>query len=183
MSRNFIDGNEIRLTVKDKIFCDVEFFTGHKFTDLEPRRLFPVSGLSEYITFLNSEGEEQIGRRGNVTVLRASPVGSALLYAGREDVCPYPREKKLLLGMLDEYYRIPKITKLVKFSEKHKIWMWEVETDRGNFTFEIINHIQSLKMFYDKRILIKDGNDNRYEIPNIYELEILNHNSRLSCVV
>lgn len=43
----------------------------------------------------------KIGRRGNVTVLRASPVGSALLYAGREDVCPYPREKKLLLG---KYY-------------------------------------------------------------------------------
>lgn len=43
----------------------------------------------------------KIGRRGNVTVLRASPVGSALLYAGRKDVCPYPREKKLLLG---KYY-------------------------------------------------------------------------------
>ena len=43
----------------------------------------------------------KIGKRGNVTVLRASPVGSALLYAGRKDVCPYPREKKLLLG---KYY-------------------------------------------------------------------------------
>ena len=43
----------------------------------------------------------KIGKRGNVTVLRASPVGSALLYAGREDICPYPREKKLLLG---KYY-------------------------------------------------------------------------------
>ena len=30
MARNFIDGNEIRLTVKDKIFCDVEFYTGQK---------------------------------------------------------------------------------------------------------------------------------------------------------
>ncbi|MGN0572345.1 MAG: DUF1854 domain-containing protein [Acutalibacteraceae bacterium] len=151
MARNFIDGNEIRLTVKDKIFCDVEFFTGQKLTDLEPRRLFPISGLSEYITFLDSEGEEQF-------IIRKID--------GME-----PGQKKLLLGMLNEYYRIPKITKLVKFSEKHKIWMWEVETDRGNFTFEIINHIQSLKMFYDKRILIKDGNDNRYEIPNIHELD------------
>ena len=43
----------------------------------------------------------KIGKRGNVTVLRTSPVGSALLYAGRKDVCPYPREKKLLLG---KYY-------------------------------------------------------------------------------
>ena len=49
----FIDGNEIRLTVKDKIFCDVEFFTGEKLFNLEPRRLFPVSGLSEYIDRLS----------------------------------------------------------------------------------------------------------------------------------
>ena len=28
-----------------------------------------------------------------------------------------------------------------------------------------------MKMFYDKRILIKDSNDNRYEIPNIYALD------------
>ena len=37
--------------------------------------------------------------------------------------------------------------------------------------FEIVNHIRSLKMFYDKRILVKDSNDNRYEIPNIYDLD------------
>lgn len=151
MSRNFIDGSEIRLTVKDKVFCDVEFYTGEKFTDLEPRRLFPVSGLNDYISFLDSEGEERfiLRRLENME----------------------PEQKALLIGCLEEYYRIPKITRLVSFSEKHKIWMWTVETDRGNYTFEIVNHIRSMKMFYDKRILIKDNNDNRYEIPNIYELD------------
>lgn len=151
MSRNFIDGSEIRLTVKDKVFCDVEFYTGEKFTDLEPRRLFPVSGLNDYISFLDGEGEEQfiLRRLENME----------------------PEQKALLIGCLEEYYRIPKITRLVSFSEKHKIWMWTVETDRGNYTFEIVNHIRSMKMFYDKRILIKDNNDNRYEIPNIYELD------------
>ena len=151
MSRVFIDGSEIRITVKDKIFCDVEFFTGEKFTDLEPRRLFPVSGLSEYITFLDSDGEEKF-------ILRKLDNME-------------PLQKELLLRCLEEYYRIPKITRLISRSEKHRIWLWNVETDRGNYTFEIINHIQSMKMFYDKRILIKDGNDNRYEIPNIYELD------------
>ncbi|MBQ4625808.1 MAG: DUF1854 domain-containing protein [Clostridia bacterium] len=151
MSRNFINGDEIRITVKDKIFCDVEFFSGQKFTDLEPRRLFPVSGHSQYITFLDSNGEEQFILR-NIENMEES-------------------QKKLLLGCLEEYYRIPKITRLISRSEKHKIWLWNVETDKGDFTFEIINHIQSMRMFYDKRILIKDGNDNRYEIPNIYELD------------
>lgn len=151
MSRNFINGDEIRITVKDKIFCDVEFFSGQKFTDLEPRRLFPVSGLSQYITFLDSNGEEQFILR-NIENMEDS-------------------QRNLLLGCLEEYYRIPRITRLISRSEKHKIWLWNVETDKGEFTFEIINHIQSMRMFYDKRILIKDGNDNRYEIPNIYELD------------
>lgn len=89
MARNFIDGNEIRLTVKDKIFCDVEFYTGQKLSDLEPRRLFPVSGLNDYITFLDSEGEEQF-------ILRRL-----------DNMEPHQRE--LLQGCLEEYYRIPKI--------------------------------------------------------------------------
>ena len=151
MSRNFIDGNEIRITVNDKIFCDVEFFSGEKFYNLEPRRLFPVSGLSEYITFLDDKGEEQF-------ILRKLDNMA-------------PDQKELLLNCLEEYYRIPKITRLISRSEKHRIWLWNVETDKGEYTFEIINHIQSMKMFYDKRILIKDGNDNRYEIPHIYELD------------
>ena len=151
MARNFIDGNEIRITVNDKIFCDVEFFSGEKFYNLEPRRLFPVTGLSEYITFLDDKGEEQF-------ILRKL-----------DNMAPDQRE--LLLNCLEEYYRIPKITRLISRSEKHRIWLWTVETDKGEYTFEIINHIQSMKMFYDKRILIKDGNDNRYEIPNIYEMD------------
>lgn len=151
MARNFINGDEIRITVKDKIFCDVEFFSGQKFTDLEPRRLFPVSGHSQYITFLDENGEEQFILR-NIENMEET-------------------QRNLLLGCLEEYYRIPKITRLISRSEKHKIWLWNVETDRGEYTFEIINHIQSMRMFYDKRILIKDGNDNRYEIPNIYEMD------------
>lgn len=151
MSRNFINGNEIRVTVKDKIFADVEFFTGEKFCDLEPRRLFPVSGLSEYITMLDSEGEEKF-------IIRKIDEME-------------PEQARLLRNCLEEYYRVPKITRLIDRSEKFRIWMWHVETDRGEYTFEIRNHLQSMKMFYDKRILIKDANDNRYEIPDIYKLD------------
>lgn len=151
MARNFINGNEIRLTVKDKIFVDVEFYSGEKYYDLEPRRLFPVSGLTKYITLLDSEGEEQ--------------------FIIRQISNMEPEQAEMLVGCLEEYYRIPKITRLVSRSEKFKIWLWNVETDRGDYTFEIINHLQSMKLFYDKRILIKDANDNRYEIPNVYELD------------
>lgn len=151
MARRFIDGNGVKLTVKDKIFVDVEFDTGEKYYALEPRRLFPINALTKYISFLDSEGEEQ--------------------FIIQEISAMEPEQAKLLEGCLEEYYRIPKITRLIRRSEKFSIWLWTVETDRGVYTFEIKNHIQSMKIFNDKRILIKDANDNRYEIPNIYDLD------------
>lgn len=71
----------------------MEFYTGQKLSDLEPRRLFPVSGLNDYITFLDSEGEEQF-------ILRRL-----------DNMEPHQRE--LLQGCLEEYYRIPKIKRLL----------------------------------------------------------------------
>ena len=72
---------------------------------------------------------------------------------------------------LDEYYMIPRITRFIKMSEKFKIWMWTAETDKGICTFEIRNHITAIKPLYDGRVLIKDANDNRYEIPNVNDLD------------
>ena len=56
-------------------------------------------------------------------------------------------------------------------SEKFKIWMWTAETDKGIVKFEIRNHLTAVKPLFDNRVLIKDANDNRYEIPNLLELD------------
>ncbi|MBQ5825650.1 MAG: DUF1854 domain-containing protein [Clostridia bacterium] len=151
MAKYFIDEQQVKLTVNDKIFIDAELYTGEKFTMLEPHRLFPVSGLMKYISLLDEEGNEQMIIRNVDNLL--------------------PESKEALLSCLNERYMIPKITKLVKRTEKFLIWMWTVETDRGEYTFEIINSYQSIKILYDGRILIKDGNDNRYEIPDLYALD------------
>ena len=151
MPRNFIDEQAVKLTVNDKIYIDAELYTGEKFTMLEPHRLFPVSGLMHYISLLDEEGNEQFIIRNIDNLL--------------------PESKQALLDCLNERYMIPKITKLIKRTEKFEIWMWTVETDRGEYTFEIINSYQSIKILYDGRILIKDGNDNRYEIPDLYALD------------
>ena len=66
---------------------------------------------------------------------------------------------------------IPKILRFIKMTEKFKIWMWTAETDRGIITFEIRNHIASVKPLYDGRVLIRDANDNRYEIPDYRKLD------------
>ena len=147
----YIEGPEVKLTENDKIFVDAEFYTGEKFTELEPRRMFPITGLTRYIALLDNEGNE-------IAVIR-----------NIDDLLP--ESKKVIEKCLDEYYMIPRITRFIKMSEKFKIWMWTAETDKGICTFEIRNHVTARKPLYDGRVLIKDANDNRYEIPDINELD------------
>ena len=147
----YVEGPDIRLTPNDVIFVDVEFYTGEKFTGVELRRMFPITGLTRYIALLDNEGNE-------IAVIR-----------NIDDLLP--ESKKVIEKCLDEYYMIPRITRFIKMSEKFKIWMWTAETDKGICTFEIRNHVTAIKPLYDGRVLIKDANDNRYEIPDINELD------------
>ena len=149
---NYIDGPEARITPNDGIFVDVEFYhTKQKLTGLEPHRLFPRSGGNRYVALLDGDGNQ-------VAVIRNA---DNLL----------PESKETLLAAMEEYYMIPRITRFIKMTEKFKIWMWTAQTDKGEITFEIRNHIASVKPLYDGRVLIKDANDNRYEIPDYRKLD------------
>ncbi|MBE6783330.1 MAG: DUF1854 domain-containing protein [Ruminococcaceae bacterium] len=148
----YIEGPEVKLTVNDKIFIDAEFYgSDEKLYELEPHRLFPISGLNKYISLLDSEGNERAIIRNIDNLL--------------------PESKAALQSALDEYYMIPKITRFVKRYEKFSIWMWTVDTDKGRYTFELRNSLTAIKTLYDGRILIKDGSDNRYEITDLYKLD------------
>lgn len=147
----YIEGSEVRITENDKVFVDVEFYTGEKFTELELHRMFPITGLDKYISLLDSEGNE-------IAVIR-----------NINDLMP--ESKAVVESCLKEYYMMPRITKFIRMSEKFKIWMWTAETDKGVCTFEIRNHLTAIKPLYDGRVLIKDANDNRYEIPDYNKLD------------
>ena len=148
----YIDGPEIKITANDGIFVDAEFFfTGEKFTELEVHRLFPRSGGNRYLVLLDSEGEQK----------------AVIRNADNLD----PESRKVVLDALEEYYMIPRITKFLKMTDKFRVWMWTAETDRGTLTFEVRNHVTNVKPLYDGRVLIRDANDNRYEIPDWRKLD------------
>ncbi len=149
---NYIDGPEARITDNDGIFVDLEYCgSDEKLCSLEPRRLFTKSGGSKYIALLDSEGNQRAIIRDLNNLL--------------------PESKEVVEKALEEYYMIPRITKFISMTEKFKIWMWTAETDKGIITFEIRNHMASVKPLYDGRVLIKDANDNRYEIPDYRKLD------------
>lgn len=144
MSRFYVDGNTARFKRKDICLVDMELFGGETVEDLEPRRLFPVSGRMKYITLLDSEGREHAIIRDVETLS--------------------PESKEVILDCLREYYLIPKITALLDRTDKYGVLKWTVQTDRGVQQLRIRNRNSDIKQLYDGRILIRDSNDNRYEI-------------------
>ena len=151
MPRLYIDNDMARFTRKDITLVDVELYDGRFLENLEPRRLFPMSGLEKYITLLDQEGVEQAIIRD----LNTLP----------------PQERKTIEDCLDEYYLIPKITKIIDCREKYGVLNIQVETDRGSALIEIRNILHGLKLLYGTRVLLRDHNDNRYEIPDLRQLD------------
>ena len=151
MARLYIEYDMARFTRKDITLVDMELYDGRKFENLEPRRLFPLSGLEKYITLLDEEGVEQAIIRD----LRTLPA----------------QERKIIEDCLREYYLIPKVTKIPDSREKYGVVTLEVETDRGNAVIEIRNLLCGMKLLYGSRVLLRDGSDNRYEIPDLTALD------------
>lgn len=152
MILRYIDGPEVRFKVKDKIFVDMEFYhTDEIFENMELRRMFPVSGKNKYIAVVDSEGVEQAMIRDIENLDSLS--------------------KAAVLSCLEEYYMMPRILRFIEMTDKFGIWMWTAETDKGIAKFEIRNHLTAVKPLFDNRVLIKDANDNRYEIPDYTKLD------------
>lgn len=151
MARLYIEFDMARFIRKDITHVDMELFDGRKFENLEPRRLFPLSGMEKYITLLDEEGIE----RAIIRDMRTLP----------------PNERKTIESCLEEYYLIPKVTKINLCEEKYGVVTIDAETDRGHAIIEIRNILHGMKLLYNSRVLLRDGNDNRYEIPDLSKLD------------
>lgn len=151
MSRLYIDADMARFSRKDITLVDMELYDGRFLPDLEPRRLFPLTGLDKYIALLDSEGVERAIIR-NLTTLPE-------------------KDRKIIEDCLAEYYLIPKITKIVSCREKFGLLTIEVESDKGNAFIEIRNIVHGIKLMHGTRVLLRDNNDNRYEIPDLSRLD------------
>ena len=152
MSIRYIDCDEARIMPSETEYhVDLEWYGGETVKNLEAKRLFPVSGLSQYIALLDASGKEVAIVR-NIDHLM-------------------PESKKVLLTVLNEYYMVPKIISVLDKHDKFGVLKFTVETERGIRTIEIRNRHNDLKLMYEGRVLIRDADDNRYEIENIDALD------------
>ena len=147
MRRIYIDKYTGRIEQTDIYRVRVVLKDGTVIENLEPRRLFPLSNLTMYITLLDDTEQE-------IAFVRD--------FEELDDT-----SRKALESCFSEYYMIPKITHLISSNEKFGSLKWLVKTDRGDIAFLIRNRHSDIKLIRgSNRILIRDSNDNRYEIPD-----------------
>lgn len=158
MGRIYVDKNTGKIERTDLYLVRLTLSDGTVYEELEPRRLFPFSSSAAYITLLDKK-EREVAMVRDMKDLDGDSV-------------------KALEACFHEYYMIPKISRVIACEDKFGILKWTVETDRGEVTFQIRNRHSDIKHLHGtKRVVIRDSNDNRYEIPDHTAMDV--HSERL----
>lgn len=152
MSRYYIDKYTGRLEKTDMYLVRLIKKNGEVVENLEPRRLFPFTNHNMYITLLDSD-EREVGFVRDFDELDSESADAI-------EQC------------FAEYYMIPKIQSIIDVEDKFGTLKWTVETDRGKINFGIRNRHSDIKKLYPSgRVIIRDSNDNRYEISDVGALD------------
>lgn len=158
MDRIYVDKYTGRLERTDIYLVRLTMKDGTVYENLEPRRLFPFTNQTMYISLLNDKEKELAFIRDLEEIDEDS--------------------RRAVEECFEEYYMIPKISRIISSAEKFETLKWVVETDRGEIAFDIVNRVRSIKHLRGtKRIIIRDSNDNRYEIPDYTKLDV--HSTRI----
>lgn len=81
-----------------------------------------------------------------------------------------PESRAALAVELNRAYCIPIITRVDSVTYDGVVAVWHVETDRGPRRFELSNR-RDARFLEGRRVLIKDSDGNRYDIPDCAALD------------
>lgn len=146
---DLIQPDQVKLR-EDEYHCLLLTVDDQEYENVRPVRTFPLSGKTDHVSFVDSSGRE--------IALVAHP--------HKLD----KESRRALRRHLDLMYYVPKIVRIDSINESMGISIWNVLTDRGYATFEIVDRESIMKM-PGGRFIMKDADGNRFEIENIAELD------------
>ena len=150
MSRYIVTKND-KIVRTDTYLVKLECSDGSVIEELEPRRLFPMTDTDHYISLLDSK-ENEIALIKDLSEID-------------------PASKKALEDCFFDYYMIPEISAIISVEDKFGVLKWDVATDRGNIKFTIRNRHSDIKLINGMHLVIRDSDDNRYQLRNISQLD------------
>lgn len=119
--------------------------------DVQVLRAMPLAVENEFIVLRDGKNKE-LGILENLDGLDAN-------------------SKEIIEKALRKRYFLPKILKINGIQERFNSADWDVETDRGPIHIQSKAIHESVVELGGGRILLKDNEDNRYEIPNLADLD------------
>lgn len=114
-------------------------------------RMFPFEELWAHVSVLTADNEE-VGLIAEVSDFA-------------ED------EAALLREELDSKYLMPTITAIHSLKEKFGFSTWKVESSIGTLEFTLRDTYRSMLKVGEGRVIITDSDGNRYEIPDVNQLD------------
>ena len=135
-------------------------FVSLKLDDKEYARIgvyltFPLTSPYEYISIRESdEKAKEIGLIHKLSDLEKN-------------------QQEMILEQIKLRYYMPAITKVLDVKDEYGYAYWNVMTNFGACRFTTRMHGDAVVFLGDSRILITDIDSNRYEIPDFYQLSII----------
>lgn len=151
MARYYVDPQKDEIIRTDLYLVKLIKSDGEVIEELEPKRLFPFSNPEEYITLITEDKKEK------AVIRKLSELSEA--------------SRRAIDECFTEIYMIPYITKVLHVEAKFGTLNFDMETDRGPIKFRIRNPHSDIKTLSDGRMLFRDSDDNRYEIPDVAKLD------------
>ena len=143
------------LTPENTSFCQKNGFLYVTYNGNEQRaflcRQFPFELLWEFISVLDDD-QNEIGIVRNVSLFE----GDA---------------RAMLENELEKRYYSPIVRRISSMKERYGFSYWKVETDEGEMSFTLHDTFKSIIRVGANRVLLMDVNGNRFEIPDVRELD------------
>ncbi len=114
-------------------------------------RAFPLTAADQFVILRHSDGSE-LGAIRNTSDLN-------------------PDSRRVLAAELERNYFTPRIVQVNAIEVNYHVPKWDVQTDRGPRIFEIRSTRRDILTLSGGRILIRDADGNRYEIPDYHRLD------------
>jgi hypothetical protein len=147
----YLDPRNLKFAMRgDALILTVE--NDRSYLKVRAVRAFPLSELNEFIGLLDAISGHEIGMLRHLRDLDGPT-------------------KLLIQSEIDKRYFIPKVIKIVSAKKEFGTIYWDIETDRGSRQFVMRGLRDSVHEIEPGRYLVNDVDGNRFEVPQISELD------------
>ena len=146
-----LDPAAVRVRLKDDGQLELHLEDGTVHSGVRVVPAFPISRPNRFVYFRDKEGDEL----------------GILIDPRRLD----RESREIVLAQADQAYFMPRITRILQVEERMGIARWEVETDRGWSSFDVVARSESVWFVGRNRVLIRDADGNRYLITDLTALD------------